>query len=57
MSAYQPRPDSGKWLMYLQSLLSEQKANMQLYFSHMPMTQASSTVQPKKLLSNFDWNC
>lgn len=57
MSAYQPCPDSGKWLSYLQSLLSEQKANMQLYYSHMPMTQASLTVQPKKLPSNFDWNC
>lgn len=30
---------------------------MQLYYSHMPMTQASSTVQPKKLLSISDWNC
>lgn len=30
---------------------------MQLYYSHMPMTQASLTVQPKKLLSISDWNC
>lgn len=47
MSAYQPSPDSETRAVHLQPLLSEQKANMQLYYSHMPMTQASLTVQPE----------
>lgn len=32
------------------SFLSEPKTNMQVYLSHMPMTQAPLTIQPKKLL-------
>lgn len=32
------------------SFLSEPTTNMQVYFSHMPMTQAPLTIQPKKLL-------
>lgn len=32
------------------SFPSEPKTNMQVYLSHMPMTQAPSTVQPEKLL-------
>lgn len=38
------------------SFVSEPKTNMQVYLSHMPMTQAPLTVQPESCWMFLDWN-